>query len=349
MRTDGVRSAAVAGLLLLGAIGLLLLEGAFWRSVWHPGGRVDPSPPDAADADRWSPVDCWFERTLPAHCGWLWPTRQDEAGQTRLPVVVLQRAAQPSRRATIYLSGGPGGSSYLGFDTIQHWDDWRESVGLDHDLVLYDPRGAGLARPSLACAPLQAEMRAGLAHDIGTPEARDASWRSYERVLRRCAQKVAPADRAGGLYSTPVHAQDVLELIDTLQRERGYRSISLYGVSYGSRLAVAAAAADRAGAIGRLALDAWYPAGVDLVTREAQTWHEAFDDYAGWFAGPAECAAGAESLRAGVATLLATAPLARRTIDVSLESYGRDVTVAVRLSMCPASRRRAAMTRGVRT
>lgn len=247
-----------------------------------------------------------------------------------MPVVVFQRDAEPSQTATVYVTGGPGGSSYLAQDSVQFWEEWAAQLGLDHDLVLYDPRGAGLARPSLECPVLRRLMRAHLGQRLDTARDAERQWAEYERELRACSRNVAAADLAGRLYSTPTHAEDLLELIAELRR-LGYRDVVLYGVSYGSRLVAetAAQAEHRGQPLPRVVLDAWYPAERDLVLRTARSWHEALEDFSAWCDASERCRAH-ERWRVDLRRLLAGSPLAGGRV-VDLGEYGIDDEAVVAL------------------
>jgi len=297
------------------------LAAALCMALWlRHGSGTAPRP---ASGHGWVDADCWLERDRPIRCGWLWPTRQDAAHRTALPVVVLQHAAAVSRTVSIHIAGGPGGSNYLEQDMLAQWDDWATQLGLNHDLVLYDARGAGRAQPSLECARFREETAAQLLRPRKDQAQIDASWAAYENALLECAARVAPADRATGLYSTPTHAQDLLELIGALRQRYGYESVVLYGVSYGSRLAVETAALAEASGrpVQRVVLDSWYPAGADLWLRVAQTWKETIDDFARWCAAQPACTL-RDQWRDSMRRLLLTDPLGSQQRIVSLDDYG---------------------------
>jgi pimeloyl-ACP methyl ester carboxylesterase len=250
-----------------------------------------PSPVRGASGQTWADADCWVELERPLRCGWLWPAQQDSSRSTALPVVVLQHGMRPSRMATIYVSGGPGGSSYLHQDGMAWREEWIERVGIEHDLILYDARGTGYARPSLDCPEVRQEYRRQLTIPMETAIEIEGAYAAYQGLLLECVQRVPAAERAAGLYATATHSRDLLELARTLQRVQGYEEIAIYGVSNGSRVAVAAAAlAEQEGnPLARLVLDSWYPAGVDLWLREPQTARETLADFERWCDEKGDC------------------------------------------------------------
>ena len=315
--------------LLLAVAGISALGGALIASLWNRGtpspglwerflsGAPPPQPAPAYSSDSlpfWSPEPCWFEADSPVACGWLLPSRQDRSGRTALPVVILQQESRRSDTATIYLAGGPGGGSFLYEEAIPEWIAWRDRLALDHDLVLYDQRGTGFALPDLSCDEFDAQIRRELASTATTQAEHEAAWHEYEAVLARCVKQadVAAEDVAARLYSTPVGAQDLLELVRSLRVDSGYARVVLYGVSYGSRLAVEAALrADEGDArIDAMVLDSYYPSGSDLMLRSARTWQEVGEDMLADCARRPACALRTDALRDDLRTLVSrTGPL----------------------------------------
>ncbi len=251
-----VAAAVIAGIVVL----LSRIAGGPIADVALPAapesGGGDGGP-HLVDADCWF-SDGWWRRS---RCGWLYPTIRDGSGEAAaLPVVVLhrQRLYGASRRATVYLMGGPGGASYLYSDAIAAWRDWQDRLGLDHDLVLYDQRGTGAAWPPIGCPELVDVDRA----QLGSALDPDSLWRQYEQALLECAEQVPAEDRAAGLYSTRTAARDLRDLLDALRRQYGYHEIGIYSVSYGTRLAIEALA--DAAEVDAVVLDSIYPPAVDL-------------------------------------------------------------------------------------
>ncbi len=251
-------------LALLVTIGLLTL---LWWQWSLPQPSADP---------RWDNAPCWFSEVpgQRADCAWFRPSIQGDQ-PAALPVVRLRTGIlRPSRTATVYLSGGPGGGSYLQEDDIPFWRDWMQRLQLDQDLVLYDQRGTGLAVPELGCPAADALLLSLLAERIDT----EAQWQRMEPVLMECVRQVSDADRASGLYSTATAAADLRELLGLLQQQWGYQEIVVYGVSYGARLAVEALSEPVDG-VSRVVLDSLYPAGSDLYLDFPDQFAELLDEF----------------------------------------------------------------------
>jgi pimeloyl-ACP methyl ester carboxylesterase len=118
--------------------------------------------------------------------------------------------------------------------------DLRRSLG-ERDLVVFDQRGIGLS-DHLACG----------VYGTGVPELAVTKLASAKSV-ERCAKKLGERRR---FYGT----RETVEDIEAVRKAAGYDKLVLLGVSYGTRTALAYAAAhpDR---VERLVLDSVVPAG----------------------------------------------------------------------------------------
>ena len=146
------------------------------------------------------------------------------AGSVRLRVA---RFSTPRGKPTLlYLSGGPGGAGVREFAGVAF-----ELGGLEHDyrLVSFDQRGTG-SSGLIRCPALE----------------RDPRVRST-RAGEACALKLG-ARR--GLYGT----RDSVEDIEALRRALRVEKLTLFGISYGTKLALAYARAHPEH-VARIALD----------------------------------------------------------------------------------------------
>lgn len=156
---------------------------------------------DAGGSLQASP--CWFDAAGvgPTRCAWFQPSRQDSQGATRLPVVVVRNSnRQPSARALIFLTGGPGVGSGLDAPGVRAARLWHAYLGLRRDLVLYDQRGSGRAEPSLACTGEQGHLRAVLSG----PHSHAARMAKSAKFLVGCALRCRwPTVPAGSTAPPP--------------------------------------------------------------------------------------------------------------------------------------------------
>jgi len=277
-------------LALVPGIGIYLLLDTIPTEIENAQGEI--LQPDAGRSTL--AVRCQFFESLldGSDCAWLHPTNQGTS-PTALPLVILRAwPLRRSRTATIYLSGGPGGASYLNEDAMFYWRSWIKRLGLDHDLVLYDQRGSGDARPGLACRSADVENLKQTATGASVEE----SWVRFAEQMETCAVEVPLPDRHGGLYATATAAQDLRELVRALRNDFGYVEVHLYGASYGSRLAQVALSEPLPG-VSRVVLDGFYPAGIDLNMRFADDFAQILDAMDRDCAQRSDCAPAPDGLR----------------------------------------------------
>jgi pimeloyl-ACP methyl ester carboxylesterase len=211
---------------------VLLLPAIWWS--WH---ALHAPPPGLLldNGARLAWVECWFDKPLwqPIFCGRLQTAPDTGANPVSysLPVVyipkTLHRTAAPP---LLYISGGPGGSSWLGEDDVGFWLDW---VGQNHwvgDLVLYDQRGVGLSEPALACPEIREATRELLPLPLPSEEA----YRRMRIATRACHDRLLGEGVALDRLTTRHNAADAIDLM----RAMGLPQWDVYGVSYGTRVAL---------------------------------------------------------------------------------------------------------------
>lgn len=127
----------------------------------------------------------------------------------------------------IYLGGGPGGSTLTDAD---FWWDFSAPFRTHRDFILLDQRGTGYSNPNLDC-PEFAEEELKIFSVSETPQQRQndeaaaaLKWRT--RLVSEGADLTA--------YNSIESAADVEDLRKTL----GITQWNLYGVSYGTHLAL---------------------------------------------------------------------------------------------------------------
>jgi pimeloyl-ACP methyl ester carboxylesterase len=147
----------------------------------------------------------------------------------------------------IYLHGGPGGSA---ISEASRWLD--HPLREDRDIILLDQRGTGYSEPAL-CPELSRDDMMVLARDLPPAQA------TAERVALSLACRDALLERGVdlGSYNSDASAADLVDL----RRVLGYGSWNLYGISYGTRLALTALRRSPEG-IRSVVLDSAYPPDV---------------------------------------------------------------------------------------
>jgi pimeloyl-ACP methyl ester carboxylesterase len=165
----------------------------------------------------------------------------------RLELAVLTlkaRNSSPLPDPILFLQGGPGGAA---LETIDYWRDlpWRET----RDIILIDQRGTGYSEPDLACRELY-EMADLL-------EAVQACRVRLSRITNLQA------------YNSYENAADIA----LVTRALGYKNINLYGVSYGTRLALTVMR-DSPERIRSVVLDSTYPPQVERLIETEVNFYE---------------------------------------------------------------------------
>ena len=127
----------------------------------------------------------------------------------------------------VYLAGGPGGS---GFYTARGsrfplFMALREVA----DVIAFDQRGTGLSTPALMC-------REPLGYPLDKPGDPDELLKLFKERSTECIEyfKAQGVDLAG--YNTNENADD----LEDLRKALGARKLSLWSISYGTHLALAA-------------------------------------------------------------------------------------------------------------
>lgn len=195
-------------------------------------------------------------------CGWLVVPEN----RATLPSRAIRLAVgifHPAGGATqpdpiIYLSGGPGVSA-LEFIRYTFEDGFAWALDAGRNLILFDQRGVGVSRPALDCSNVDALVRdlsnhARDGHPTSEQKAGDLALDAYlacGETLRQVTDLAA--------YNSAASAADVNDLRLAL----GYEQVNLWGVSYGTRLALTVMR-DHPEGLRSVVLDSVYPPDVDL-------------------------------------------------------------------------------------
>ena len=130
--------------------------------------------------------------------------------------VVKVPAAKPSGKAVFAFAGGPGqgATPFAGSFSSE-----LERTARTHDIIVFDQRGTGSSSP-IDCTDVD----------------RVRDIRDADAQIRACAQKLGAT---APFYTT----QDTVADIESVRAELGYEQIGLFGVSYGTKVEMAYAAA----------------------------------------------------------------------------------------------------------
>lgn len=182
---------------------------------------------------------CWFKTDVvgETRCGHfvVRENRDRPNGRTiSLPVVILAaQGEKPHGEPIVFLNGGPGDRMPMfAQQEIDSWSIWREDFPLDQELILVGLRGTGLETADFDCPELKG---AGISLGAHAPDTEGPDVRSLmiQGVLD-CGQRLSAEGVDLTAYNSRESAADIAELRQALAIE----SWSLYGVSYGTRLAL---------------------------------------------------------------------------------------------------------------
>ncbi len=265
----------------------------------------DGTPPYFIESD--CPFDVPAGHTV--DCGWL-VVQEDRAGGGQEVIdlaVATIRTPNAKPDPVIYLEGGPGGSAIAG---IGYW--LNNNPFPDRDLILIDQRGTGYSYPSLNCTEFDED-----------PESQelDPDIACYERLTDMNINLSA--------YNTAENAADIADL----RRALGYEQVNLYGVSYGTRLALTVIR-DHPEGIRSVIIDAVYPPHVNAYEEQAVNGAKAMLHLFDLCAADAECAAAYGDIGAKFLAMVDAyneEPLLYydEEYDEEVEIYGDDMVLAI--------------------
>lgn len=192
-------------------------------------------------------LSCFYYRTHPE-------------GGFSLPLVRIAPrsiAAAQERELVVLVPGGPGQGGMTVGAEIEYWLNWLEEKELNVDFLLYDPRGTGAGKAPEGCenyfTALQTQLSLALPLEQEIPLLHAELVRCVPLYLQQLSHYLGSEKSAGfTVFSSQHQAQD----IDGMTRALGYKNVHLWGVSYGTRVALVAAQYPQ---VKTLLLDSPYP------------------------------------------------------------------------------------------
>lgn len=153
-----------------------------------------------------------------AWCGWLpRPENPAEPGGTQIKLFIAKipsLSPEPAPDAFTIINGGPGGSSVSLFVDLA---PAFAGILRERDIVLVDQRGTGRSTP-LECPELEEATE-------------DYALEVVQQATRACLASLAADPR---FYTTSQAVPD----LEAAREALGYASLNVYGVSYGTRVAM---------------------------------------------------------------------------------------------------------------
>jgi pimeloyl-ACP methyl ester carboxylesterase len=207
-----------------------------------------------------------------AECGYLTVLENRDAPEgrrVRLPVVIFRSLSEnPEPDPVVFFDGGPGHSviSLAGLFAASPIRDTR-------DLILLEQRGNDRSEPALDCP----EVDRALLENISVAETLESEIDRVSEAAARCRERLTEEDGIDvSMYHSAVTAADFEELRQLL----GYGQWNLYGISYGTRLAMFYLR-DYPSHVRSAVLDSIYPPEIDtysqLVPQAAEAFQRVFN------------------------------------------------------------------------
>jgi pimeloyl-ACP methyl ester carboxylesterase len=194
--------------------------------------------------------------------------------------VVNASGPDPASDPLVFLPGGPG---ELELDFVEiDVPDWFAAIHPTRDLVFLDERGTGRSRPSLDCP----EWRAARQAELATLQTVEEDAAMLQDALRTCHDRYVAEGIHLSAFNSAENARDVRDLMTSL----GYQSWNLYGLSYGTRLALTAMR-DTPEGIRSVVLDSTWPVQANLAADFPANIQRSLDLLLATCAGDAGCAA----------------------------------------------------------
>jgi len=173
----------------------------------------------ASQNDSWK-VPCPFDTTralLPVVCGRL-KVPENPQSPGRVVEIAFMRVTAPrsidANGPIVFLNGGPGETSLYYVEQLVTHPHIRDVVA-DRDWIFFDQRGTGRSTPSLYCAP-------------------GPDWFTQ---VKACRDSLL----ARGVDLSQYNSARIAADMEALRAALGIRQWNLWGISYGSRLAVLSA------------------------------------------------------------------------------------------------------------
>lgn len=184
---------------------------------------------------------CWFqsEKYWPKSiCGQMFVSEnplQLNSPRISFPVIRFEARNPDKEKHPVLIAGGggPGNPLGLGEQDISHWswkNYFRMSVGSGRDLILIDNRGVGLSLPRLACPEVKEEFISLLGNRVSNK----IRLSQTKQAFKQCRHRLLKEGIDPSQYNNVTAAHD----IEALRKGLRIKKWNLYGVSYGTRIAL---------------------------------------------------------------------------------------------------------------
>lgn len=227
-----------------------------------------------------------------ARCGWLIVPEDranpDPTDTLRLQVVVFPAwGDNPAPDPIVYLEGGPGGNPTETLNLVYNlrYKPYAEN----RDLIFIDQRGTGRSEPALDCPEYDQALIDLLPQDVSV----EAESAQILEAFAACRTRLTDQGANLSAYTSAANAADIAELRIAL----GYGEWNLWGISYGTRLALTVMR-DYPEGVRSVILDSVLPPQVNLFSTSPDNFQRALDVFFAGCAADAGCSAAYPDLEA---------------------------------------------------
>jgi pimeloyl-ACP methyl ester carboxylesterase len=268
------------------AICLLALLVALVCAV--PSRSAIARPASQTRSSAFRPAECGPLVELPLGMA---PGRDVECGYASVPeqhslpdgptielAVVILKSTGPSPRPDplVMAQGGPGGSTIDTYAALLLDSPLRA----ERDIVLFDQRGTLHSRPALLCPERMDVTLRTIEQNIS----REEEDRLGDEALLACRARLLREGANLAAFDSLENAADV----DALRAALGYDTINLYGVSYGTLLALHVMR-DFPGGLRSVILDSVAPPQINFLEQAARSENRALTEFFGACAADERC------------------------------------------------------------
>jgi pimeloyl-ACP methyl ester carboxylesterase len=244
-------------------------------------GSINIVQQKVAPEIEWSPCQFEIPEGQTVKCGYLIVPEdrsQPDGTSIRLHFAVFKsKSDSPAPDPIVYLEGGPGVSA---LKQISQSMNLRFSPFLENrDFIVFDQRGTGYSEPALDCPEIIDYFYTNL-NEVPSEE---QSRYHFEACLQ-CRERLISDGVNLAAYNSAESAADLNDLRIAL----GYERWNLYGISYGSRLALTAMR-DYPEGIRSVILDAPVPLQSNLYVDRPANIDRAFDVFFEGCAADSSC------------------------------------------------------------
>jgi pimeloyl-ACP methyl ester carboxylesterase len=206
-----------------------------------------------------------------------------DARRIQIGYLVLKSTAAPLPDPVVYLAGGPGSSPLTSGEV---WARFFAGLRQERDVVFLDQRGTRLSSPlrceaytrlmALALPPEVDDTAGSLAvptypSDItNADDLLQTAREQYGPAADECVQQLEAQGVDLTQYNSIASANDAIALVKAL----GYDEFNLYGISYGTRLALEVMRNHSESGLRSVVLDSTYPPEIRTYEQLAVSSHE---------------------------------------------------------------------------